>query len=105
MKLKELLLLFAGEDFKYAIDNEKYYFTTREYVGQRGVPRVRRTTDAGHWKTSSKDEEIKDENNKKIGYIKKFKFFEGKSKKATNWIMHEFRDLDAVRDGYSYISW
>lgn len=50
----------------------------------------------GYWKTTSKDTDITDEKNNKIGYLKKFKFFEGKDKKPTNWLMHEFRDLHTV---------
>ncbi|KAJ8628328.1 hypothetical protein MRB53_021635 [Persea americana] len=81
------------ENFKYAINNEKYYFTRRQYKDPRGS-RVKRSTDGGYWKTTSKDIEITDGENNKIGYLKKFKFMKGKGRNPTNWIMHEYRDLD-----------
>lgn len=65
--------------------------------------RVKRSMNEGYWKTTSKDKVIKDANNKKVGCSKTFKFFEGKDKKRTNWIMHEFRDLqtDSAMDDES----
>ncbi|KAJ8628336.1 hypothetical protein MRB53_021643 [Persea americana] len=48
----------------------------------------------GYWKTTSKDKDITYDKNKKIGHRKTFKFFEGDDKKPTNWIMHEYRDLN-----------
>lgn len=48
----------------------------------------------GYWKTTSKDKDITNDKNKKIGHRKTFKFFEGNDKKPTNWIMHEYRDLN-----------
>ncbi|KAJ8628194.1 hypothetical protein MRB53_021501 [Persea americana] len=65
----------------------------RQYKDQKGS-RVKRSTDGGYWKTTSKDIEITDGENKKIGYLKKFKFMEEKGRNPRNWIMHEYRDLD-----------
>ncbi|KAJ8628332.1 hypothetical protein MRB53_021639 [Persea americana] len=70
-----------------------YYLTKRKRRDQRGS-RVKRSMNEGYWKTTSKDKDVKKGKNKKIGYHKTFKFFEGDDKKPTNWIMHEYRDLN-----------
>lgn len=96
--------LFAG-DFEDRFNYRKYYFTKRMRKDQKGK-RVKRSMNEGFWKNTIKDKVIKDANNKEVGYYKTFKFFEGKDKKvkkSTNWIMHEFRDLqtDSAMDDES----
>lgn len=49
----------------------------------------------GHWKSTNKDTEIRNGENKKVGYMRTYTFEEIGDKKSSNWLMQEFRDLHA----------
>lgn len=90
-----LLLGFAGK----AMFGEKewYFFSPRDRKYPNGS-RPNRVAGSGYWKATGTDKIISSQG-KKVGIKKALVFYVGKAPKGTktNWIMHEYRLIDASR--------
>ncbi|KAF9622380.1 hypothetical protein IFM89_031183 [Coptis chinensis] len=79
-------------------EQERYYFSTREAKYRNGN-RPNRATNSGYWKATGLDKKIlaSKSNNQVVGMKKTLVFYRGKPSKAsrTDWIMHEYRLVDA----------
>ncbi|XP_076885477.1 NAC domain-containing protein 67-like [Bidens hawaiensis] len=83
--------------------NEWYFFTPRDRKYPNGS-RPNRVTGNGYWKATGADKPIKSktDTNATIGIKKALVFYAGKGLKGikTNWIMHEYRLVDAKLDDW-----
>ncbi|KAL3620387.1 hypothetical protein CASFOL_035299 [Castilleja foliolosa] len=76
-----------GATYPQLDENVWYYFTPRDRRYPNGK-RPNRSTEAGKWKTTGKDIEIKHDN-KVIGYKRVLVYYD--RAKKTDWLMHEYR--------------
>ena len=77
--------------------NEWYFFTPRDRKYPNGV-RPNRAAVSGYWKATGTDKAIYS-GSKYVGVKKALVFYKGKPPKGikTDWIMHEYRLSDSIR--------
>lgn len=95
------ILIYCCHDFGAGKANfgekEWYFFSPRDRKYPNGS-RPNRVAGSGYWKATGTDKIITTEG-RKVGIKKALVFYIGKAPKGTktNWIMHEYRLLDASR--------
>ncbi|KAF5197828.1 Nac domain [Thalictrum thalictroides] len=88
---------FEPWDLPGNLEQERYFFSTREAKYRNGN-RPNRATGSGYWKATGLDKRIvASKCNQVVGMKKTLVFYRGKPSKAskTDWIMHEYRLVDA----------
>lgn len=79
-------------------EQERYFFSTREAKYPNGN-RSNRATGNGYWKATGIDKQIvTSRGNRVVGMKKTLVFYRGKPPRGsrTDWIMHEYRLVDAT---------
>lgn len=79
-------------------EDEWYFFTPRDRKYPNGA-RPNRSAASGYWKATGTDKPILTLiGSKRVGVKKALVFYEGRPPKGvkTDWIMHEYRLLDAM---------
>ncbi|KAK3220422.1 hypothetical protein Dsin_014392 [Dipteronia sinensis] len=88
------------------MEQERYFFCNNEAKYQNGN-RINRTTTSGYWKSTGVDRQIvsssssrnnNNNNNQMVGMKKTLVFYRGKHphESRTDWIMHEYRLVNAA---------
>ncbi|PIA50965.1 hypothetical protein AQUCO_01100050v1 [Aquilegia coerulea] len=88
---------FEPWDLPGNLEQERYFFSTREAKYRNGN-RPNRATGSGYWKATGLDKKIiASKCNQVVGMKKTLVFYRGKPSNAskTDWIMHEYRLVDA----------
>ncbi|KAL5717410.1 hypothetical protein ACHQM5_010415 [Ranunculus cassubicifolius] len=91
------------------LEQERYFFSTRENKYKKGN-RPNRATTSGYWKATGLDKKIvapKTYQNQVVGMKKTLVFYRGKPSNAikTDWIMHEYRLSDAAKSTAEMEDW
>ncbi|KAK1568523.1 hypothetical protein Q3G72_025432 [Acer saccharum] len=94
------------------MEQERYFFCNNEAKYRNGN-RINRTTASGYWKATGVDRQIvssssrNNNNNQMVGMKKTLVFYRGKSphESRTDWIMHEYRLVNAAGTTPSNSNW
>ena len=87
-------------------EQEWYFFSPRDRKYPNGA-RPNRAATSGYWKATGTDKPILTSNgSQKVGVKKALVFYGGKPPKGikTNWIMHEYRLVDATNSSSKLIN-
>ncbi|XP_021726051.1 NAC transcription factor 56-like [Chenopodium quinoa] len=79
-------------------EQEWYFFSPRDRKYPNGA-RPNRAATSGYWKATGTDKPVLSSGNQKVGVKKALVFYGGKPPRGvkTNWIMHEYRWVDASK--------